>query len=70
MPGDKTITTTIVAWCPHAQQYSDDPGDISTTCYMCDGAHVLRKRRGYICSTCSLRNVFFSRNEFLAHQCE
>ena len=68
--GEITSTAKIVAWCPHAEMYSDDPLDISATCYMCDVTHVLRKRRGYICLTCSLRNVFFSRAEFSEHQCE
>ena len=67
-----TVGSTVIAWCPHAEMYSEEATDISAKCSMCDDEflHIARKRRGYICSTCSLRNVFFSRADFLAHQCE
>ena len=64
----KTMSSVLVAWCPHSATYVPEEEAIGADCFMCDLHHKTHKRRGYICSNCELLDVFFSRPEFLAHQ--
>ena len=65
----RTISSVLVAWCPHAEAYVPDQEEIGASCFMCERDHKTHKRRGYICPDCELLNVFFSRAEFLDHRC-
>ena len=60
---------TLVAWCRSCKVYCNER-DAGTRCPSIDCDHRLCLRLGYICPECECQNIFFTRKEFMEHQCE
>ena len=59
-------TSELVAWCPSCKWHL--PADaIGDTCPGDECYRKLLKRRGWICTTCEMQDVYFSKADYLNH---